>query len=103
MATPSTNALVAHLLRRTSFGPFPGQVGKLAKGGIAAAIEHVLSAPPLVIGTPPDVSDDSDQGPVRWWYGRMASPTAGLHEKMTWFWHGLVTVSHDKVFWYAQL
>jgi uncharacterized protein (DUF1800 family) len=100
MATPSTEALVAHLLRRTSFGPFPGQVKTLARRGIQGAIDHVLAAPAVPVGTPPDISDDSHDGPVRWWVARMASPSAGIHEKMTWFWHGLVTVSHDKVFWW---
>ena len=28
----------------------------------------------------------------------MAQPKAGIHEKLTWFWHGHLTTSHDKVF-----
>lgn len=99
-AAVSTKALVAHLLRRTSFGPFPGQVAELARGGIDAAIERVLAAGPLPIGSPPDISDDSSDAPITWWLSKMADPQAGLHEKMTWFWHGVVTVSHDKVFWW---
>ena len=100
MATPSTSALVAHLLRRTSFGPFPGQVAALVPYGIDGAIDRVLSAAEIPVGTPPDTSDDSSDAPVRWWYSRMIDRDAGLHEKMTWFWHGVVTVSHDKVFWW---
>lgn len=98
--TPSTRTLIAHLLRRTGFGPFLGQVAALVPQGIDGAIESVLAAAPLAVGTPPDLTDDSSWAPVRWWVGRMADPAAGLHEKMTWFWHGLVTVSHDKVFWW---
>jgi uncharacterized protein (DUF1800 family) len=98
--TPSDHALIAHLLRRTSFGPFPGQVAALVPYGIAGAIDRVLAARPLAVGTPPDLSDDSSDAPVRWWYGRMVDRAAGLHEKMTWFWHGIVTVSHEKVFWW---
>jgi uncharacterized protein (DUF1800 family) len=101
MATPSTGALIAHLLRRTSFGPFPGQVAALAPQGIGAAIETVLAKPALPLGTLPDISDDSSDAPIRWWYGRMADHNAGLPEKMTWFWHGLVTISHTKVFWWT--
>ena len=26
--------------------------------------------------------------------------SAGVHEKMTWFWHGVVPVSHSKVYWW---
>jgi uncharacterized protein (DUF1800 family) len=100
MATPSNKALVAHLLRRTSFGPFPGAVTALAAQGIDAAVASVIAAGELPLGDPPDLSDDSSDAPVRWWLARMADPAAGLHEKMTWFWHGVVTVSHDKVFWW---
>ena len=99
MTTVSTQAKIAHLLRRTSFGPFPGQVEALTKLGLAAATKQVLAGKALPVN-PPDTSDDSSDDPVRWWLGMMADPAAGLHEKMTWFWHGLVTVSHDKVFWW---
>jgi len=37
--------LIAHLLRRTTFGPLPGQVERLAAtGDIASAIDRVLAA-----------------------------------------------------------
>ena len=41
-------ALIAHLLRRTGFGPHPGQVEDLAKAGYAAALEQVLVAVPAM-------------------------------------------------------
>ena len=31
----------------------------------------------------------------------MSDRDAGIHEKMTWFLHGIVTISHSKVFWWA--
>jgi uncharacterized protein (DUF1800 family) len=99
MAALTTQAKIAHLLRRTSFGPFPGQVEAFTKLGLSAAITKVLAGTPLPV-TAPDISDDSSDAPVRWWLGMMADPAAGIHEKMTWFWHGLVTTSHDKVFWW---
>ncbi|MEA2621923.1 MAG: hypothetical protein QOH61_833 [Chloroflexota bacterium] len=99
MATVTVEAKIAHLLRRTSFGPFPGQVERLAKLGVPGAIDQVLAGAPLPV-IAPDISDDSSDDPIRWWLGMMANPSHGLHEKMTWFWHGLVTVSHDKVFWW---
>ncbi|MBA2488845.1 MAG: hypothetical protein H0V36_05900, partial [Chloroflexi bacterium] len=59
MATPTTKALIAHLLRRTGFGPFPGQVKALVPLGIDGAIDHFLAALPVLDGAPPDLSDDS--------------------------------------------
>ncbi|MEZ5343751.1 MAG: DUF1800 family protein [Acidimicrobiales bacterium] len=30
---------------------------------------------------------------VIWWTNQMARPDAGIHERMTWFWHGVLTSS----------
>lgn len=89
--------LIAHLLRRTSFGPFPGQVRTLAAAGLPAAITTVLSATPSPLPAPPDLSPSNNSGPVGWWLTRMADPGAGLVEKMTWFWHAHLTSSRSKV------
>jgi uncharacterized protein (DUF1800 family) len=91
--------LIAHLLRRTTFGPLPGQVERFAaSGGIAGAIDRVLSAPPLPLGRSPKLAKEGDGGPLaRWWLARMAHPDAGLVEKLTWFWHGHLTTSDNKV------
>jgi uncharacterized protein (DUF1800 family) len=92
-------ALVAHLLRRTGFGPQPGAVEELAAGGVDAAVEAVLATDPLDPGEPSldDESEDDYDEPVRHWLGLMCRPEAGLHEKLTWFWHGHLTSSYDKV------
>jgi len=45
-------AAIAHLLRRTTFGPIPGQVESLNAGGVAAALDGVLAATPPPL--PPD-------------------------------------------------
>ncbi|HVA87607.1 MAG TPA: DUF1800 domain-containing protein [Candidatus Saccharimonadales bacterium] len=89
--------LVAHLLRRTSFGPFPGQVRALSASGVAVAVATVLSATPSPLPAPPDLSLKNNNAPVAWWLTRMADPGAGLVEKMTWFWHGHLTSSRSKV------
>ena len=91
-------AAIAHLLRRTGFGPLPGQVETLnaAPGGLAAALDGVLAASPPAIGTPPSL-DDSGEEPTDWWFRRMLNPAMGLHEKMVWFWHGHLTSSVEKV------
>src|SRR6266700_1927973 len=39
-------AAIAHLLRRATFGPAPGQVEALNPGGVAAALDQVLTATP---------------------------------------------------------
>ena len=91
-----TRARIAHLLRRTSFGPHPGQVDALVAGGVKAALDAVLAAPPLK-PEPAQLGTKDDYGQlVRWWLDVMSRPDAGLHEKMVWFWHGHFTSSIDK-------
>ena len=45
---------LAHLLRRTAFGPFPGQVDALVPGGTAAALAADGTSPPS------DLNGDAD-------------------------------------------
>lgn len=89
-------AQIAHLLRRTGFGPHPGQVEALVPGGVDGAIEAVLAAPALSPEPPALGTDDDYSSLVNWWLDTMADPAAGLHEKMVWFWHGHLTSSLDK-------
>lgn len=97
-ADVGAEALVAHLLRRTSFGPLPGQVDALAPGGVPAALDSVLVATPQDPGPTPDFATQNAV-PLRW-ITLMGQPTAGLHEKMVWYWHGHLTSSQTKVgFW----
>ncbi len=88
--------LIAHLLRRTGFGPHPGQVDALVGGGYRAAFDQIMTRPAL-IPDPPTLGTKDDEGSlVRWWLENLAHPDAGLHEKMVWFWHGHLTSSLDK-------
>ncbi len=87
-------AAIAHLLRRATFGPVPGQVDALNAGGLSAALNQVLTATPPPLPTPPAM--DGWEPPV-WWLLRMADPAVGLAEKMTWFWHAHLCSSQDKV------
>jgi uncharacterized protein (DUF1800 family) len=95
-APMSDDALIAHLLRRTTFGPHPGQVASLAKDGYDAALVTVLRAAPLAVETPTIGEKDKEAFLVRWFMKRLGRPEAGLHEKMVWFWHGHLTSSLDK-------
>ena len=89
---------VAHLLRRTTFGPRPGQVERLVDRPVADLITDILDdrADRAEGAATPDVSDD-DEGLVTWWVNRLRDPRAGIHERMVWFWHGHFTTSLDQV------
>ena len=96
---PSANALVAHVLRRTSFGPSPDRVASFEKAGEAApaaALDWALSTPPRAIEPQAAKSDDWEPA-LRGWVSNLLSPDAGLHERMVWFWHGHFATSSAKV------
>ncbi|MEC3919998.1 DUF1800 domain-containing protein [Nocardia sp. CDC160] len=92
-------AAVAHVLRRTTFGPFPGRVEALAGHGVSGVMDLVLAAPALELATPvfDEDAEAAVDGPAGRWLRAMADPAAGLHEKLVWFWHAHFTSSHDKV------
>lgn len=83
-------------MRRLGFGPHPGQLDELAPLGIAGALDHLLNAAPLEPERPSLGTDDDYTALTRWWIEVMARPDAGLHEKLVWFWHGLLTSSLNK-------
>jgi uncharacterized protein (DUF1800 family) len=87
-------AAIAHLLRRATFGPAPGQVETLNAGGLAAALDQVLAATPPPLPAAPNLEG---WDPPIWWMLRMSDPAVGLAEKMTWFWHAHLCTSVDKV------
>jgi uncharacterized protein (DUF1800 family) len=87
---------IAHLLRRTGFGPHPGQVETLLPLGYEGALAQVLAAPALRPEPPAFGTKDDERVLVTWWLTVMGDPAAGLHEKMVWFWHGHLTSSLDK-------
>ncbi len=43
-----------------------------------------------------DWNNESYDSLLQWWFERMISPDAGLHERMVWFWHGHLTSSQQK-------
>jgi uncharacterized protein (DUF1800 family) len=90
------SALVAHVLRRLTFGPHPGQLDEFVGLGAAGTIEQLLAAAPIEPERPVLGTDDDYSLLTRWWPEVMARRDAGLHEKLTWFWHGHLTSSIDK-------
>ncbi|BEL05515.1 DUF1800 domain-containing protein [Actinoplanes sichuanensis] len=108
--------VMAHLLRRLTFGPTSAEVDAAVRAGHDATLDRLLRpAPPP---TPPELGPDpmsrlatgadreqrrearrtqNDQVAelTRWWLARMAGP--GAAEKLTFFWHGHWATSSRKV------
>ncbi len=96
---PTPQALAAHVLRRLSFGPTPDLIAKFAADGpnaATAAIDWALNAAPLAI-QPPQATKDEWDPVLNGWVQNLSDPNGGLHEKMTWFWHGHFATSAVKV------
>ncbi|MQY27994.1 DUF1800 domain-containing protein [Nocardia aurantia] len=90
---------IAHILRRTTFGPFPGDVESRVGQDVEGVVGAVLAAPAVTPGLPrfDEESEDDGAGPLAEWMRAMRHPGAGVHEKMVWFWHAHLTSSHEKV------
>ncbi len=99
---PAAHAQIAHLLRRAGFGARWSEIQHYSALGWTGAIDQLLN--------PNSVSDDLDQrlnalgldltrvvDEQRWWVLRMIYSQRPLQEKMTLFWHGLLTSSYKKV------
>ncbi len=96
---PTPHALAAHVLRRTTFGPTPELVDRFAAEGpraAEAALDFALSAKPLAVRPAKVTPDDWDLS-LRGWVDNLRDPAGGVHEKMTWFWHGHFATSSEKV------
>ena len=116
--------LVAHLLRRASFGPTAAEVDAAEKAGFDATLAALLAptgADPGAASTPePDLGPDpyttinqsssrdarqQAQQDVRgqlqslrtWWLNRMVAARHQLTEKVVFFWHGHWATSAQKV------
>ena len=93
----SDRAITAHILRRTTFGPFPGQVDEFAKTKPADLIDLIVTAKPEAAPEQLDGKDDYGQRMTTYWLERMLDRRPNLTEKMTWYWHGHLVSSLDKV------
>jgi uncharacterized protein (DUF1800 family) len=97
---------IAHLLRRAGFGATPAELDHYAAMGLSAAraslldFEHTSNA--ALEAKLPAVDPSTGRGaaavaPIQaWWLQRMAQTARPLEEKMTLFWHGLLTSGLDK-------
>lgn len=93
---------VIHLLRRAGFGPSPADLDVYLSLGASGALDRLLSYS--------GVANDVDQrlaaynlsfstraNLVRWWLARMTLTQRPFEEKMTLFWHGVLTSSFAKI------
>ncbi len=118
---PSDRSTIAHLLRRTGFGPTAAEVDRAAAAGYAATVDAVLDfsrpdpadavSPPALTASSPAARSltlaqrqalnqqrGKELGDLQlWWLRRMATTGRPLQEKLTWFWHGHFATSYDKV------
>jgi uncharacterized protein (DUF1800 family) len=113
-------SLVAHLLRRATFGPTAAEVDAAVGAGIDATVAALVSPTGpdgLVLpqlGTdpyavlPPNATRDARQQAqqsardqitslVQWWVGRMVTSPHQFSEKLVFFWHGHWATSVQKV------
>jgi len=104
---------LAHLLRRTTFGPRSDEVDTAERNGFDATVRALLDAlsadPATDAGAartpPPQLTAVTDRQQLReqtrtatvWWLNRMVAADHQLHEKLTFFWSGHWATSVQKV------
>ncbi|MBX5451094.1 DUF1800 domain-containing protein [Thermogemmatispora sp.] len=95
--------LIGHLLRRAGFGAGPDELAFYRNLGFTAAVDHLLN---YQHSSDDELEQrlealhlnlDRPQDQQRWWLLRMAWTQRPLLEKMTLFWHGVLTSSFRKV------
>ena len=103
----SDRVRVAHLLRRAGFGASAAELDHYAALGTTATTEAVLNyqqtSNQLLESQLPPIdpaamkAGGAAAGQIQaWWLQRMAGTARPLEEKMTLFWHGLLTSGLDK-------
>ncbi len=91
-----TSATTAHILRRLTLTPSKEALERFDGHAPDEVVRAVLAAEPIQ-QDPPDITADSDYwAATEWWIGLMRNPAGGLHERMTWYWHGHLTSGLDK-------
>jgi uncharacterized protein (DUF1800 family) len=104
-ALSSPRVQAAHLLRRAGFGGTVEEIGRLAAMSTAdmtkSVLEYSQTSNATLDGQLPTLDLTSPKGPnagavQAWWLQRMVQTARPLEEKMTLFWHGLLTSGLDK-------
>jgi uncharacterized protein (DUF1800 family) len=97
---------VAHLLRRAGFGGTTSELDRYAAMGTTKATDALINYPAVSNAALESQLPAIDPAVARggatiaaiqgWWLQRMAQTARPLEEKMTLFWHGLLTSGLDK-------
>lgn len=101
-ASLSEQAQYAHLLRRAGFGAASGELATYQRLGWDGAVDRLvnyqsISNQPLEDHlTALKLDQTTASGIQRWWIVRMVETARPLEEKMTLFWHGLLTSALTK-------
>jgi uncharacterized protein (DUF1800 family) len=86
--------LAAHLLRRAGFGYTEAELDSAASMSYPDLVDMLVNQQPEPL---PAVADPTKyELVVRAWYGHMATTAAQFPERMTLFWHGLLTSDYHK-------
>jgi uncharacterized protein (DUF1800 family) len=99
----SDDVKLRHLLRRAGFGPSPADLDAYRPLGLASAVDRLVDFEQVGNGDLDarlqrlnlDLTKRADI--QRWWMLRMIYTARPLEEKMTLFWHGLLTSAISKV------
>lgn len=89
-------ALAALLARRATFRADPELVASLAGKQRSEAVAQILSGP---VSTDRASSAEKSDENVTWWLRQIGAPQSGLHERMTFFWHGLLPTHRHAIGW----
>lgn len=96
-------AKIGHLLRRAGFGATSEELAKFINMGIPATVDYLVDYDNIddsalearLSGI--NLNLDNLVDLQRWWFLRMIYTKRPLQEKMTLFWHGLLTSAYSKV------
>jgi uncharacterized protein (DUF1800 family) len=94
---------IRHLLRRAGFGATPNELKEYTQMGLSATVDHLVEYQNVddsaletrLTGLNIDQTKLADI--QRWWLVRMIYSQRPLLEKMTLFWHGILTSAFSKV------
>ena len=79
-------------MRRSCLGSNQQVVNELSKSSYKNAVTSLLNSEPD-LSDPPETEEMSEI--IDWWIIKMEKPSGGLHEKMAWFWHSLLTTHRN--------
>jgi uncharacterized protein (DUF1800 family) len=98
-----SDAQVAHLLRRATFGATPTEYQQAVKDGFKGTVDRLIETPiaePTALAGADDATQEKPinaQNLISWWLDWMLRTPTPFAERMTFFWHGHFTSDFRKV------